>query len=265
MKPPKRCIFCESDEKLTKEHVFGKWIKKAVVNPHPRTDHFVFINGAPKVPGAFNRPGAPHSKHLKVVCRTCNNGWMSALQANAKEHVLGLLRGELDINAKDNMKHIASYAAMVTMVLEFSDLNTLTVPQEERSYLRDKWAPPENWQIFAGRSIDINQTGAIWHTAGLFPLPKPGDEVLQGPNVQVTTVIFGQSFIQTISGPPDVLPRPLEHAQKWGLFAMWPLQLLSQKMPPIHPPSELTNLTAAFWLDRGITADAYLGQLRPKY
>jgi len=56
---------------------------------------------------------------LKEVCERCNNGWMSALESNAKPLILGLIRGNIQFDALDeNERRILARWAAKTAIIE---------------------------------------------------------------------------------------------------------------------------------------------------
>src|ERR1700730_10701224 len=82
----KCCIFCGSNDKLTNEHVYGEWLKAYV--PRMRNKHeFQYVkSGSPGVHEYADkkiRAGDPVSSQVRVVCSSCNSGWMSGLQNRA--------------------------------------------------------------------------------------------------------------------------------------------------------------------------------------
>ena len=67
------------------------------------------------------RSGEPQSGRLRVVCASCNNGWMSDLQQEAKPHLLPLIKGETYLLHRNDQKTLAAWIAMFAMVAEHVD------------------------------------------------------------------------------------------------------------------------------------------------
>lgn len=87
----KRCMFCGSAEKRTKEHLWGRWLRdfhSFPMNPTDRGKHtitrFDRSRGSIKAAGHFSNSGSHLSETTKVVCRKCNNEWMSRVEEGMK-------------------------------------------------------------------------------------------------------------------------------------------------------------------------------------
>lgn len=79
-------MFCGAP-KPSKEHVLGKWLKRFAGDNtiEAFSRHTVSrIDMTPR-PGLLDRPGAPLNQTTRVVCETCNNTWMSGIEATMSE------------------------------------------------------------------------------------------------------------------------------------------------------------------------------------
>lgn len=74
------------------------------------------------------RSGEPQSGRLRVVCASCNNGWMSDLQQEAKPHLLPLIKGETYLLHRNAQKTLAAWIAMFAMVAEHVDKTGTRIP-----------------------------------------------------------------------------------------------------------------------------------------
>src|SRR3954469_13275208 len=84
------CIFCGGTP-LSKEHFFAEWMHD-YLPPKPST-HYVAGSDLIGRPGKMFRPGNVFERHLRVVCKACNSGWMSTLQNEAKPILIPLMQG----------------------------------------------------------------------------------------------------------------------------------------------------------------------------
>jgi hypothetical protein len=80
----KRCVFCGGDGPFNREHIFPEWIGR----------EFVATVGGPfTITDRYGR--RQHPTRLEVIttaiCRDCNGGWMSAVEAHTKRHLMPLL------------------------------------------------------------------------------------------------------------------------------------------------------------------------------
>ena len=258
MTSARTCAFCDNPAKLTREHIYGQWLKSFAQSPYPKTEHITSlrridpdtgtnINSVGR--GKLNRPGKPYSHQLRIVCESCNNTWMSAIQEEAKDRLIPLINGNWPKLNEIALKAISSYATMVTMVIEFADLNTLTTSLESRKLFKNSREPNTNWQILVGLCNNIDeQTGAFWHRGGKLLFSEEG-QVTDKPNAQTTTFILGKCFIYTISGPIQFLMPPLEYASHLGIRLFWPLLDAEPKRPLVFTKDGVnrvaTNTTLA--------------------
>lgn len=106
----RKCVFC-GKTKLSREHIFAQWLLKEldIYDDDVTMSHNSFI-GAP----ISNRKHSFSNLVNGLVCEDCNNGWMSQLEDDCKEHIINLM----------NMNDIKS------------ELKFL----EEHSYIIAKWA-----------------------------------------------------------------------------------------------------------------------------
>jgi hypothetical protein len=105
-----RCLFCRGLP-LTREHVLPKWLQEW--SGQGIGEHSVSLGHEHKI---FSAP--PFSATLKAVCATCNNGWMSRLEAAAKGHLKGLILGEARTIETFNQPILATWAYKTTLLQE---------------------------------------------------------------------------------------------------------------------------------------------------
>src|SRR5690349_5445572 len=88
---PRTCVFCGGSP-VTKEHVWPDWARRKLASsesfPHYRR---LERQGQDPVDKRWLAPA--HTMTVSAVCRPCNNGWMSELEARAKELLEPVLDG----------------------------------------------------------------------------------------------------------------------------------------------------------------------------
>jgi hypothetical protein len=120
----------------------------------------------------MDRPGDALSQTARVVCRRCNNEWMSELQSVAKPILLPLVLGEWgEISAKER-EIVARWASMFNMVLDASEPTHEAIIPEQRHEFYQTQKPLPEWIIWVGRLEPLVMTAQAIHTHLWF-----GDEI----------------------------------------------------------------------------------------
>ena len=156
-KPSGSCIFCGAGG-LSKEHIFPRWIQSVLPKTNSHTYHGIERNndayGNKKLFDKSyreNREGDPLVWKIRVVCKNCNNRWMSKIQNDAKEFIHSLLIGNWKDIKPDCYHTISTWVVMTCMVIEFLDSYSVAIPQTDRSRFMEKTTPPNGWEIWIGR------------------------------------------------------------------------------------------------------------------
>lgn len=222
-----KCIFCESPEKLTKEHIWADWLRGHLPRTGERNYHWTRYGGGEIIKGKVHRPGDAHSQRLQVVCGRCNSGWMGSLQEAARPILAPLLQDVWEPLDEHSQRILGRWATMTTMVIEFADPKTARVPQTHRDLLRTGAGPLEGWYIWIGRhDPGADHPGYFNH----FGWIAAGVDVSTGQAVahhhfQTTTFTVGRLLIHTImmSSPhPEFIVKPEEFEQLYDLRTIWP-------------------------------------------
>jgi hypothetical protein len=228
LKPPGRCIFCGGFG-LSKEHIFAEWIQQLIPPRFTRTRHHATL-GNLAFKGKLDRPGDPLSRRLRVVCKPCNEGWMSRLQSQAKPVVSSLIKGEWTTLNDVQQKLVASWMAMTTMVLEFADIATIAIPTVERERFYVVKEPAPEWYIWIAPYEGEAGSGAFWHTG--FRIGDISDiGRFAGMNIQVTTFNLGRTLFHCFSNYSTLYFQPVGFSPQLGLIQVWPIQSTSVQMP----------------------------------
>jgi hypothetical protein len=239
-KPPGRCIFCDSTG-VTKQHVFPDWLKKII----PRTEqrHTQSLSRwtipARKVAVLFPdfkvRQGHPGTRTVRNVCRRCNNQWISHLENSVKPVLSRMICGETCILTADVQTQLAAWAALMSVVAEFTDLPTLSIPKTNREELRSSLrAPAQSWGVWVARCQGTEWTFRYRHHGfALVELP-PGTVAPHGPlvpppfgrapacNTQSSTFGLGELLIHTRSSTVLDLADPFPDDSRSTVMQIWP-------------------------------------------
>jgi hypothetical protein len=272
LKPPGHCIFCGSGD-LSKEHVWSDWLNQVLL--YPKVSYRIFDEEIQE-PLPFSKPrrsqrvealrqqGTLTSLKVKVVCKSCNNGWMGKIVERAKPTVLRLLSGEAAVIYPTQQRELAAWIALCCITAEYIPGNDQVVPAAQRRYIFRHHRPPEEWSIFIGH-----------FSGGRFdPFYKHQSYFLRG-----TTELLAGSIRLPIefedSGPPNtvenifVLEHLLVHAfmttssprnsiafEKWAdprvLIRVWPPQRIwpfPAKKIKWPPATTITDNTIEYLID----------------
>jgi hypothetical protein len=118
----KTCIFC-GNTGLSKEHFWPEWAHALFPNPPPNDTwkaEFVMGSSLREPPLIRQRQGSLLDKKVRVVCKACNNGWMSQLEEDVKQIILAMLSQEpISLDVREQEK-IARWAKLKVIVLDQS-------------------------------------------------------------------------------------------------------------------------------------------------
>lgn len=178
------CIFCNTPAKMTKEHVWGDWLKQYLVmdkNNHHVFHHLILPNGSASQ-SVRKRSGSPLLSTVPVVCGSCNHGWMSQIQNKAKRFLVPLIEGRNVGLGHDAQLSIASWATMATITGEFMFARhaSIAVPYRDRSSLLLTKSPIPGWRIWIGHYHRRDWDGVFGHLS--MPIHAKDEAVI--PNVQ---------------------------------------------------------------------------------
>jgi hypothetical protein len=204
-KPRKLCIFCGRPG-VTKEHIWADWL--APYLPRGQINHERLSETAYQthvVQEIKKQSGSSQSGTVRVVCRECNNGWMSALQNAAKPILVPLLKGERAALFKKAQNTLAAWTAMFTMVAEFQSRTPrrVAIPAAHRRHLMDTRTVPSDWKIWVGcyerqswPRVYVHNTLPVSSESGSV---HQTDDGLPLPNTQTTTFVVGKLYVHVLS------------------------------------------------------------------
>lgn len=146
-----RCIFCGAKPPLTGEHIFGDWLRNL---GHTGEGIREIIPGDGSEP--IIQRGGMFTKKLKIVCGSCNNGWMSLLEDAAKPLLTQMFnlpylpyqQPQIVLNTTDQLA-LARWAFKTVVVARYVDRNS-TFPAAHREEFCTTNDPPQHVQIWIG-------------------------------------------------------------------------------------------------------------------
>ena len=119
------CIFCGSSGKLSGEHIFPDWLSKMF------DDQIVGINEVRGDNLARDWVKSIFQDKLKKVCETCNSGWMSTIENDAKNLLVPLIftHNQLTLNKKDQ-RLLSFWAQKTLLVVSETTGGEFRIPKE---------------------------------------------------------------------------------------------------------------------------------------
>ena len=226
------CIFC-GGLPLSKEHVYAAWMGKYLYAGNTLSVHTTQVLELSEDGRNFHRIKLGHKKRggdnrsrkLKVVCASCNNGWMSDIQRKCKDILTPLICGNWMHLPVHSQNAIAQWACMFTMVYEREDPESAVIQQDERDLFYKNKQVPAGWVVLIGRSDPLYGTKiATRHRKW-----KIGNQLaaVQHPGAQITVANPNQLCIVTVSTDPkygiDVSLDILDIIGRfYGLIRVWP-------------------------------------------
>ena len=275
-----QCIFCNYFGKLSKEDFWPKWLRKHIPSPikskgSSTTFHSTSVRDVVRntpitisTRGVLSGKRHPSSGVLQVVCAECNNNWMSVITNSAKNSLLKIIHDKWDDLNETDIKCLASWSTLFTMVVEFSNPALVSTTLEERRYFKETRTPGDHWQIYAGRFDGNRWRTTFWHRSVGFYLKEVW---LQSPNgiplscnFQATTFCIGKGFFHTVRTIDTVRPDPIATAGNLGAEIFFPGGIWRVQRPHIaFDDIGISRLLLNFWNDVGAPVDEkYLATLR---
>lgn len=238
-KKTKLCIFCQKGH-LSKEHVFGDWLKP--IFPRDATTTHTAGTIRPvrgllaKEPliSARSRPGHSGSKKVRVVCETCNNGWMSQLEEATKPMLLPLIRGDALRLTPDIQGQIATWATKTVICAEHvNPRSSGGITQSERTWLMDRRTPPDHWFVWIAAYNDKSWADlGIFQERGRLEVASVGAPTIFKHYVHATTFGMGHILFLVIGTEFPNADAPLAQIDRRTLQQIWPPKSRSLIWPP---------------------------------
>jgi hypothetical protein len=169
-----KCIYCEYNGILTKEHIFPKWITHMYPRRHKKTyHHFVLAAN-----NTFFEDRNAHVRTNEVnkdlydttvynVCSGCNGGWMSSLQNQAKRLIVEFANGEWPKLTKTQCEFLSRWATMVSINLQ-SYAKTELTNEADRLFLK-QGEMPKGWRVYVAKLASAEFTGKHFNRTGYAP------------------------------------------------------------------------------------------------
>ena len=150
----RECAFCPSTADLTGEHLWSHWMDDLF----PGKKRFTSKNEKGEIIKQWE--DASLSWKAKVVCRRCNNGWMSDMESkHAKPAMTGLIRGNEEATiTKSHARSIALFGFKTAVIFDHMQRGRVPFfPQRARYRFRQCLAIPFNVSMWLAGFLPIGK------------------------------------------------------------------------------------------------------------
>jgi hypothetical protein len=251
------CIFCGGN-KLSKEHFWSKWIDPLISSQFSfRYEANGVQIGRGKVirTGYTERTGKPTSKRLRVVCKQCNNGWMSALEANAKRVLTPLILGKRTTLTASDQRSIATWVSLKSIISEHNIHDDEVTPQTARSAFRKNPQPLSGMIIWIGECGQGGWQSAFYRTKmclGILPMHALPTESNRPATANSQSISFGigRLFIHVSHTTIPQLNLKLKTGRAGVVRQIWPIVAQNIFWPPMQTLTAENAATIASTLNR---------------
>jgi hypothetical protein len=150
------CGFCGANKTLSNEHIFGDWVGRLlgtkqsdVIVRHAMASQSD-LRGDVSPVHVWYADGLDHK--VKMACKTCNSGWMSASEGAVKPVIAPMILGHARSVSFDDQIAISSWSIKTAMVQDFQHGGRHYFSSDERRLLVKDRAPEQlGARVWVGR------------------------------------------------------------------------------------------------------------------
>lgn len=236
----RRCVFCGSAD-LTKEHVWPRWLSEALGGNGPLRFERQGLGDEPR---AWARVSLDVT--VGVVCRECNNGWLSDLEDAAKPLLEPLIRGESVTLTPEESKTVALWCVKTALLFQYTHPERRSAPDWHYRWLFEKRTPPPNVFVWLAGYSGSYWEG--WYLHQLLLLRDPdGIDRSEKEKGYCATITAGALVFQVIGLDADsTLDLEKASIHEPYIVQVWPLRDETATLPP---PQLLHDSALAFFAD----------------
>jgi hypothetical protein len=233
----RRCIFCGGTG-MSKEHIWARWMVPHLPKDPPNFSLLdVVVHKTHETRKERTDDRSAYSGTINLVCKLCNNGWMSVLQERTKPILLPLISGEKPALSRNDRRVLAAWITMFVMVAEFQVRDKVSITPEVRADFSKTGIVPTNWAIWLGfyerdrwRGLTVHSTIPVSSLEdGIDPARPDG---LPMPNTHATTIVIGKLYVHALGSVFSEFAKKnrLDQA-KLPMSRLWPLGFRPFKWP----------------------------------
>jgi hypothetical protein len=176
----KYCIFC-GRHPTTREHIWADWLAQYVPKTMQKHSSATSTINADRSVSKNSKVwgGDPRSRRLQIVCRPCNNHWMSDLQKAAKPILISMIAGKSTKPVVLNLqrqKVLAAWCAMSVICAEYFYPNRAAISVTDRRWLYTTKTAPNDFRIWIG-DYERKEWAPFWGHFSLRISEHEGEQV----------------------------------------------------------------------------------------
>jgi hypothetical protein len=140
----RKCVFCD-DAPCTNEHVLPQWLRTAF----PYSDDAQALHVRQSTNLETSHKGSLLETKVKVVCASCNNGWMNGLEQAVRPFLPKMIQGR-DVNLTKNRQLALATWSLKTMMMfhcAHPKAEQTVIPAEDFVDLFQQRTPKESMRI----------------------------------------------------------------------------------------------------------------------
>ena len=222
--PGKPCIFCGNYGNKNKQHVLPDRIKNLVPRDTPdyteRREEYSYARDGRLIsvnPQFSEHPGHLGNRRLRVVCESCNGGWMKDGETAGFLVAEPLILGETPSLSPDDQSKLALLAAIIFAMIDRTDTRSFVLTFEDRKFIKEHGRAPPNWQMFIGR-VDAPDWRTRYMRHAAVSLPKGTIPDGSKSNCQTITLAIGHLALHLVMAQDfEILPRPDHYGNLLGV------------------------------------------------
>jgi hypothetical protein len=172
---------------------------------------------------------------VRCVCGPCNEGWMSAIESNARPSVGAMMRGEVLTLSNADQEKVANWLGLKAIIAQHSVPTAHIVPGWTRAFA-SKQCPPTSWQIRIASHHDGASIFMSWTSVDAYIASRLMPQGRRSPGF-IVIIRLGHFVGQVVGLPQEtrILPAPHRFVQ------IWPHPLLRAESP------DISNLQGVSW------------------
>lgn len=204
------------------------------------------------LPRNVERQGGTRTKTIKVVCRQCNSGWMSALEEAVRPVLTPMMAGKELALSDTQQALLARWIALKVIVVDANVPQDTVMTREERSAFMTDHRLPAFLDIWIARTNGVLWSSEFHRHAATISSDRKHKPV-GAKSIQCMT--FGAAQFLAFA----VLDRGrigigVEEKSKDRALQLWPLMSPQLTWPPARTTTDVEVYSMAHTLDRVIAS-----------